>query len=290
MTIFEVFATTPGAEAFVQWIKPVLWQGALLGALLVIGLRCVPVQRARLRYAMSLVTLCSLVVFPPITSAWPFVAERLAFFSQHSAVTSTIQPPGNSELWFRTVEQTQVGAALGYLLQPFPWQSLVTTLYLVGITALSLRFIAQLRYTKRLRRTAIPASAKLNARLQLLASATNVPLTPSLAFSSWVDTALVLGWCKPLILLPIGLSTKLTSPQLDSVLTHELAHVKRRDYLVNLFQCLVEILFFYHPAAWWASRAARREREVCCDDLAVQVCGKRLAYAEALLALERQRV
>ena len=152
-----------------------------------------------------------------------------------------------------------------------------------------LRLTAQLLYIRRLRRDVVPASDTLTTRLRSLAGAAGVPSTPSLAFSSQVDTALVLGWRKPLILLPTGISSRLTSVQLDSVLAHELAHIRRRDYFVNLVQCLVEIVFFYHPMVWWASASARREREGCCDDLAVQVCGKRTVYVEALIALERQR-
>ena len=279
----------PVTTVFVSWLNHALWQGAVLGVLLVTGLRFVLVQRTRLRYAMSLVILSSLVVFPLLAAMWPFIAERLAF-SQQNVVTPIIQLAGNNGLWFKTVEPTQVGAVLGSLLPSFPWQGLVSTLYLVGVATLSLRFVAQLRYLKRLRQTAIPASTELTTRLQTLSGTIGLPSTPSLAFSSRVDTALVLGWRRPLVLLPVGLSTKLTSAQLDGVLTHELAHVKRRDYAVNLFQCLLEILFFYHPVAWWASKAARLEREACCDDLTVQTCGTRLAYAEALIALERQRI
>ena len=289
MTFLESFAATPVATVFVSWLNPTLWQGAVLGVLLVIGLRFVPVQRARLRYAMSLVILSSLVVFPLLTAAWPFIAERLAF-SQQSVITPVLQLSRDNGLWFKTVVPTQVGTMLRPLLPSFPWQGLITTLYLIGLAALSLKFVAQLRYLKHLRQTAIPASTELTTRLQTLSGTIGLPSTPSLAFSSRVDTALVLGWRRPLVLLPVGLSTKLTSAQLDSVLTHELAHVKRRDYAVNLFQCLLEILFFYHPVAWWASKAARLEREACCDDLTVQTYGKRLAYAEALLALERQRI
>ena len=289
MTILEVFAATPGAAVFVSWLNHTLWQGAVLGLLLVIGLRFVPVQRARLRYTLSLAMLGSLVIFPLLAATWPFITERLAF-SQQSVVTPVLQLSRDNGLWFKTVVPTQVGAMLRPLLPSFPWQGLVATLYLVGIAALSLRFVAQLRYLKRLRRTAIPASADLKARLQILSGTIGLPSTPPLAFSSRVDTALVLGWRKPLVLLPVGLATKLTSAQLDSVLTHELAHIKRRDYAVNLFQCLLEILFFYHPVAWWASKAIRLEREACCDDLTVHTCGTRLTYAGALIALERQRI
>src|SRR5207248_1639982 len=77
--------------------------------------------------------------------------------------------------------------------------------------------------------------------------------------------------------------------QLEAVLAHELAHVRRWDYVVNAFQCVVETLMFYHPVVWWISRCVREEREICCDDLVLKVCDDRLAYARALASLETFR-
>jgi hypothetical protein len=100
-----------------------------------------------------------------------------------------------------------------------------------------------------------------------------------------------LGWLRPVVLLPISAFTALTPEQIELLIAHELAHVKRHDYLVNLIQTAVETLLFYHPAVWWVSAQIRREREHCCDDLAVAVCGNLTLYVRALAALEglRQR-
>src|SRR5256886_15948312 len=92
----------------------------------------------------------------------------------------------------------------------------------------------------------------------------------------------VVGWLRPVILLPASALTGLTPQQLDVLLAHELAHVRRYDYLVNLVQSAIEILLFYHPAVRWVSRRVREEREHCCDDLAVAVCGDAHLYARAL--------
>ena len=104
--------------------------------------------------------------------------------------------------------------------------------------------------------------------------------------SALVEVPTVVGWLRPVILLPLASLGGLTPTQLEAILAHELAHVRRLDYLVNTFQCLVETLMFYHPIAWWISGCIREERENCCDDLVVQVCGDRLAYARALAVLE----
>jgi len=107
--------------------------------------------------------------------------------------------------------------------------------------------------------------------------------------SALVEVPTVIGWLRPVILVPAATLSGLTPRQLEAVLAHELAHVRRQDYLVNAFQCLVETLMFYHPVVWWISRCIREERENCCDDLVIEVCGDRLAYARALAAMEGLR-
>jgi TonB family protein len=101
---------------------------------------------------------------------------------------------------------------------------------------------------------------------------------------------MVLGYFRPLILLPVGLLAGLSCAQVESILLHELAHIRRHDYLINALQGFVEGLFFYHPAVWWISRVMRTEREHCCDDVAVAISGRAYEYALALAALEESRI
>src|SRR6185295_3081242 len=107
--------------------------------------------------------------------------------------------------------------------------------------------------------------------------------------STLVDVPAVVVVVRPLVLVPASALTGLSTRELEAVLAHELAHIRRHDYLVNLLQTTIETLFFYHPAVWWVSAQARQEREHCCDDLAVAACGDVLTYARALTALEHLR-
>ena len=107
--------------------------------------------------------------------------------------------------------------------------------------------------------------------------------------SALVDTPLVIGALKPVILLPAALITELPADQLEALLAHELAHVLRQDYLINLLQSVVETLLFYHPAVWWISSQVRKERENCCDDLAVNVACDRTVYVRALATVAGAR-
>src|SRR3989442_88229 len=126
------------------------------------------------------------------------------------------------------------------------------------------------------------ALARLGARLR-------VSRPVRVVGSAVVQVPAVVGWLRPVILLPASALTGLTPQQLDVLLAHELAHVRRYDYLVNLVQSAIEILLFYHPAVRWVSRRVREEREHCCDDLAVAVCGDAHLYARALLMMESLR-
>ena len=113
---------------------------------------------------------------------------------------------------------------------------------------------------------------------------------PHIVDSALVDVPTVVGWLRPLILLPVAALANLTPAQVDSILAHELAHVRRHDYLVNVLQTLTETLLFYHPAVWWVSARVRAEREHCCDEIAVEICGDAADYARALVELESWRV
>lgn len=105
-----------------------------------------------------------------------------------------------------------------------------------------------------------------------------------------VQAPVVVGWLRPVILLPAAAIAGLTPMQLEAILAHELAHIRRHDYLVNLLQAVVETLIFYHPAVWWLSRNVRHERELCCDDVALAVCSNRIGYAEALSAVAEMQL
>ena len=109
-----------------------------------------------------------------------------------------------------------------------------------------------------------------------------------LAHSALVQVPSVIGALRPMVLLPTQTLTGLTPDQLRGLLAHELAHIRRHDYLVNAIQTIVETLLFYHPAVWWMGRVIRQERENACDDLAAEVCDRK-TYAQALAAMEKLR-
>ncbi|MHC4501112.1 MAG: M56 family metallopeptidase [Planctomycetota bacterium] len=143
---------------------------------------------------------------------------------------------------------------------------------------------------QRLRRKMVkPVDASLHSKLKALAELLGIRRAVQLVESALVQVPTVVGWLKPVILLPASALTGLSPEQMEAILAHELAHIKRLDYLVNMLQTVVEILGFYHPAVWWVSHKIRVERENCCDDLAVSVSGDEVRYARALTLLEEIR-
>ncbi|MBC7821447.1 MAG: M56 family metallopeptidase, partial [Planctomycetaceae bacterium] len=184
-------------------------------------------------------------------------------------------------------EQRSAFRVESFLRPLIPW---AVGVWLVGVGVLSLRLFASWWSVRRLRcRATQPAGESWQALLRQLSDRLRVTRPVKLVESALVEVPAVIGWLRPVILLPAIAMTGLTTEQLEALLAHELAHVRRHDYLVNLLQTIVETLLFYHPAVWWVSYRIRLEREHCCDDLAASVCGDRLSYAKALVAMEELR-
>ena len=171
-----------------------------------------------------------------------------------------------------------------------PWLSWIVGLWALGAGVLVLRLAAGWGVILRLRAQGErPKDPAWSARLDRLRARLGVSSPVRLLSSASATVPMVIGWMRPVVLVPAGLLMGLSASQLEAILAHELAHIRRHDYLVNLLQNIVETLFFYHPAVWWVSDQVRREREHCCDDLAAEMCGNALDYARALTALAELR-
>jgi beta-lactamase regulating signal transducer with metallopeptidase domain len=185
-------------------------------------------------------------------------------------------PAGETVSWLLQLE-----AGLCWWLAPW-----LAAAWAVGVGVCLLKLLRGCLWVRQLRRRGTegvdPAWLRIldDLRLRL-----NVSRPVRLLKSALVEAPTVIGWLRPVILLPASALTGLTPEQLEAILAHELAHVRRLDCLVNVCQCALETLMFYHPAVWWISGCVREEREHCCDDLVVSVCSNRLAYARALAAL-----
>jgi beta-lactamase regulating signal transducer with metallopeptidase domain len=171
-----------------------------------------------------------------------------------------------------------------------PWLPAVVLGWLCGVAVLTLRLLSGCLWVRRLKsHGTVPAAEGWQHTAARLSRRLHITRRIRLFESALVDVPTVIGWIKPVVLLPASALAGLSPQQIEAILMHELAHIRRHDYVVNLLQTLVETLLFYHPAVWWLSRRIRAERENCCDDLAVRLCGDPFAYAAALADLEELR-
>lgn len=275
MSALDTLLSTPLAYHLGWTLVHFLWQGTLVGALYACLRYVLRDSEPQSRYWLSLITLVALAALPVFTFIHllgsPLAVPDIAGVAQsaHS---------------LRAAPETSPFAMLREFLHPIvPW---TVPAWCVGVALMALRSYTSWRKTHRLTRDgAQDAPTEWQDTLVDLAMQVGVRVRVRLMIAAKVAVPCVVGWMKPVILLPPAALTGLSPMQLEMVLAHELAHIRRHDYLVNLLQLLVETLLFYHPVVRWISQDARRERELCCDDSAVHACGDPLHYAHALTDL-----
>ena len=201
--------------------------------------------------------------------------------SLNSETTGGLTPPARQE----TLSWSQRAKTA---LQP--WLTWIVAVWCIGVAVCSLRPLLGWHMLWRLKRVGVsPVSEDVLASMRRLSERLRLRHAVSVLQSTLAQVPVVVGYLRPVILLPVSLMTSLPTEQLEAILAHELAHVRRHDFVVNLLQTLVETFFFYHPAVWWLSHQIRVEREHCCDDLVVASFGNRIEYGRALLAIEELR-
>ncbi len=256
-----------------------LWQGLAVALLLWITLFALRKRSANARYAASCFALAVLAILPVVTTAWVYEG-RLAIGSVHSGLPALPVQSTSSVVFLNSTNA--------------PWlawvQSWALTVWSVGVLLFSVRIVWGCKYIYALKRQGRPADRRIEMILLRLVNRMGIARNVRLLLSSMADAPSVVGWLRPVVLLPASSVLGLTPEQLEAVIAHELAHVRRLDYLVSAFQVVIETLLFYHPAVWWTSSRIRHERELCCDDAVIHCCGDALCYAHALTALEKERV
>ncbi len=168
-----------------------------------------------------------------------------------------------------------------------PW---LVAAWAAGVLVLTVRLLGGWLLLQRIRRSGVADGCEAaRGALQRLRGSMGVRCTARVARTALARTPIVVGWLKPVVLLPPCMLTGLSADELQAVLAHELAHIRRYDYLVNLLQSAAVTLLFYHPAVHWLSYRLRLERELCCDEEAARAFGDRVAYARALARAEEVR-
>lgn len=260
-----------------------LWQGTALAAAAYMGISFL--RSASARYVLCVGVLVLMFAAPATT----FLVLNSRPLALHSASSSARDSASASERSGHARKAPNPS--------PTPSQTapdyffLLVELWFAGVVVFSLRSAGGFFLVERLRRKeSKPVSRELLALCQALQQNMGINRIVRYCESLQLCTPAVVGWIRPVVLLPVTALTGLNDVQLQAVIAHELAHIQRLDAFVNLFQLAVESLFFYHPAVWWLGKRIREERENCCDDAAVAICGSPVTYARALARMAESRV
>src|SRR5690348_3455779 len=273
------------SEAFVArlgWtLLHFLWEGFAVTVLYAAARAVLRPSRPESRYALACLALAAMAITPVVT-----------FSRLHPAATDPFAPealpsPSATATIPATAPTILPSSALSTAPQFLP---VVVLLWFCGVTVFSLRLMGGWLVAARVRSGAVAiAGPEWQVALQRLAVQMRISRPVRLVASARANAPMVVGWLRPVVLFPAAALAGVPSREMEALLLHELAHIRRGDYAINLLQSAIEALLFYHPAVWWISGQVRAEREMCCDDLAVSITGDALTYARALAAAEAAR-
>ena len=272
-----------------------VWQGTVIAAVAALVLRCVA-RTSAVRYIVAVAALAAMLVAPIATyGLMSRQARSAAVDAARSTGTVSAQVESHGPAAARgpqsatnsplPEEASSLAAARGPQVVFAPLPAVVVTLWALGVLGFAVRLIGGWVTAMRfVRRRTVPAREAFVTAAGRVAALIGVTGRIRVRESAAVESALVIGCLRPIVVLPVAALGCLPAAQVEAVIAHELAHVLRRDYAVNMLQMAVETVLFYHPAVWWLSGVVRAEREHCCDDLAVTVCD-RVQYVTALSRL-----
>jgi len=261
-----------------------VWQGAALAALFAVANSMC--RRTATRYALAVITLTLMTAAPVVTFTGLSRQKGPAVrYGAQGASASAVKPVQGVSATARPSApkpETPASQAAGILWFVEAW--------FLGVVLLSLRTAGGLFVIEKMRRKEIkPVVRELFEKCLVLQKKMGLERVIRYCECLRLDAPAVLGWFRPVVLLPARALAGLSEEQIAMIIAHELAHIRRLDCFVNLFQIGVETLLFYHPAVWWVSQRIRTEREHCCDDEAVALCGDAVKYARALTIMEEWR-
>lgn len=274
-----------------------LWIGAAITLILALVLRALPASRSELRYGLSILAMVALIMGGVLTwaiqqkgssSPAPSLA-RVETFIPSNESGKTASDPGFITPVDHLVSKSPRRRSAPFFddaiaKSPFHWSSLGGGVWLIGVALMLVRNFSSLGRARRLCNGSHETTdgSVLEVSFESVRKRMKIARRVSLRISDLIVTPLVIGFFRPVILWPASWVTGLPENQIVSVLAHEMAHIRRHDYLVNILQMLVEALLFFNPAIWWISRRIRIEREACCDTLAALTVGDAHSVAATL--------
>jgi bla regulator protein BlaR1 len=265
------------------------WQGLVIGIFLFLLLYFYRGHSSNLRYHLSVFSLiltCGLffitfIIYCRYNGRADFIISQGTRVSGY--IDGGINPSPMNFGMKHNVSNSLFGSIAETIPGTFPF---MITFWLFGVFVIIVRMTGGFFTAQRLRNSCLYGlPEEIQEKLRKLLCLMKVDKLVAIFESTLVHVPVVIGFFKPIILLPFSAVSQIPCDQIEAIIAHELAHIRRNDYLVNVFQSITEALFFYHPVIWIINRRIRKERENCCDDLAVMYSGGRITYAKALASI-----
>ncbi|SFD33139.1 M56 family metallopeptidase [Pseudoalteromonas denitrificans] len=275
---FDTFLSNPVFKTLSLTLLHFIWQGSVLAVFLAAFLKLISNKYSNLRYNVSLFVLVLCLISPVLTFLIINEPQSISNASISHAAPLLSEPEIVSVLF--NMQEFDIKNLL-------PWLSVI---WMLGVIYFSIGYCKELFSVYKLPKSHVSKPQRWLSELFLsLKEELSISQNVTLRVSKIVDVPMVIGWLKPVVLVPLNMITGLTEEQLRLLIAHELAHVKRHDYFVNLIQSLVEVFLFFHPGVKWISKQIRIDREYCCDDIAATHFCEKISYAKALLHAEELR-
>lgn len=269
------------AQALCHTLLQSLWEGLLLALLTGLIILLTRNFRAALRYRLLVGALLTYTVVVSITLVWDLNSMTDGSF--------------NLAIFYNTDQDNFISALVSnfndVLKKAHEHAGMVSGIWLLLAGLQNVRLLFGLYILERLKRVKVnPAERFWQTKVENLGRELGIRQAVLILESAIAKVPLVIGYFKPLLLIPVGLINSLEPAQVEAILLHELAHIRRKDYLVNILQTILETLFFFNPPVLWLSRLIRTERENCCDDMAVNHTQNQIGYIQALVHFEEYRL
>jgi bla regulator protein blaR1 len=261
-----------------------LWQGTFVACLMALILTGLQKKSAEVRYRVAGGALFASILMAVVTFFSLYMAN-------HNHTTGFLYETAHFKMihfTFLTQEESfgkQIYNYISFFLNEHLFYIVIA--WLLGVEIFTMRLIGGFWMVMKIRRSPkIPLEPEWNDFIEMIREQMPFQQAVRIAESAAATVPMVIGWLKPLILLPIGTVNNMSASQVEAIIAHELAHIAGKDYLFNTLQTIAEILFYYHPAIWWISAVIRAERENRCDDAAVELCGNKMIYVKALVSMQ----
>jgi beta-lactamase regulating signal transducer with metallopeptidase domain len=268
----------------------ILWQGFIIAIILSLVLRILKGKSSQLRYLISMISLLLIMgfsIFNFINNYDKNTSNSISYIDNNQANESNLLLIDFNDIKINKSSIELITLFKDRLISVDKYFPLIVNVWILGVFIFILKFVLSFFYTCRLRKINTKnISEEWLDKFLKLQEQLRINRTVSYIESQLVKIPLVLGYLKPVVVIPVELLSGMPLNQIEAVIAHELAHIRRNDYIFNVFQTIIETLFFFHPAIWYISSQIRKERENCCDDMALTVCEGSLVYAKALVSVQ----